>query len=69
MKEETLEDWKDTIGNEVESVDVKPYSHNIINIALQAIAKRYGIKEANNAIDEYNLEELGWNKVNENEVN
>lgn len=60
---ESLKEWLDTISEEVEYVGVKPYSHNIISIALQAIAKEYGAAEANKAIDQFCLEDWGWNKV------
>lgn len=58
-----LQRWLDTIGDEVDYVDVKPYSHNIISIALGAIAKTYGDDEANKAIDQFCLEDLGWQKA------
>ncbi len=61
-EKKTLDEWKETIEEEVPFVDVKPYSHNIINIALMAIVKGWGKEEANNVIDDYNLEGLGWKK-------
>jgi hypothetical protein len=59
----SLKDWRETIESEVDFVDVKPYSHNIISLALQAISKMWGKEEANKAIDEFQLEDLGWKKV------
>lgn len=54
---------RDTIEREVDYVDEKPYSHNIISISLQGIAKYGGPKAANQAIDDFGLEDLGWYKV------
>lgn len=59
----TLEDWRDVIEREVEFVDVKPYSHNIISIALSAIKKDHGKDKANKAMEDFGLESLGWRKV------
>jgi hypothetical protein len=52
--------WKEVILEEIPFVDVKPYSHNIISIALQAINKGWGNKEANRVIREFGLKSLGW---------
>ena len=54
--------WKKSIRDEVPFVDVKPYSHNLINLALQNIANAFGDEEANKAIEEFGLERLGWAK-------
>ena len=37
-----------------------PYSHNIISLTLRAIAKDFGTDEANKAIADFGLEELGY---------
>jgi len=58
----TLKDWIQGIEDEVMFVNVKPYSHNIINISLQAIATEYGRTVANKVIDDCDLERLGWQK-------
>ncbi len=39
-----------------------PYSHNIISLALGAVAREHGKAEANKLIDEHDLEDLGWEK-------
>jgi len=59
----TLEELREIIDNEVPFVDIKPYSHNIIGLALVTIAKRYGYDVANQAIEDFGLEDLGWHKV------
>lgn len=56
----TLTDWIQVIEREVMFVDVKPYSHNIINLALQAIANEHGRQVANKVVVDCNLEPLGW---------
>ena len=51
------------IEQETPFVGIKPYSHNIIGIVLNQIASEFGLDEANRAIDDFGLEELGWRKV------
>jgi hypothetical protein len=63
MGKKTLEEWRERIAEEVDYVDVKPYSHNLINLALGAIAENYGQQQADKAIDDYHLERLGWHKL------
>jgi len=60
--ETSLEGMREKIEAEVDNVDHKPYSHNIISIALRMIAKSFGKAEANKAIDDFGLEKLGWKK-------
>jgi len=59
---EDLNDLRRMIEDEVPYVDDRPYSHNIISITLRQIADKYGKDEANKAIEDFNLEELGWVK-------
>lgn len=40
-----------------------PYSHNLISLYLQSVAKAFGKPAANKLIDECGLEGLGWTKV------
>jgi hypothetical protein len=63
MTPHSLNDWIRAIENEVMFVNVRPYSHNIINISLQAIAENYGREAANKVIEDQDLERLGWHKV------
>jgi hypothetical protein len=62
--DKVLKDYRDKIKKEAPFVYIKPYSHNIISMVLGAIAKFYGKEEANKAIDDFNLESLGWRKEN-----
>jgi hypothetical protein len=65
IKPKTLKDWRAVIEREEPYVDVKPYSHNIISIALQAIAKDWGQEKANKAIRDFGLEKLGWSEIDD----
>jgi len=56
----TLKELRAGIKKEVPYVDLKPFSHNIISIGLMIIAKEYGKEEANKAIRDFGLDELGW---------
>jgi len=60
-----LDEAKQKIRDEVKFVDIKPYSHNIIGLLLLSVSKDYGRKQANELIDEFELEDMGWKKVNE----
>ena len=67
MPTKTLEEWRAVIEGNVNFVDVKPYSHNIIGLALSAIDGDYGRAEANRAIVDFGLDGLGWSEHAENE--
>lgn len=58
----SLEEYRLSIAREYRYVDKRPYSHNIISLGLRCIAKNYGKAAANEAIDDYGLEKLGWKK-------
>jgi len=58
----SYDEWVEVIGEEVDYVDVKPFSHNIISIALSAIAKEWGNNTTNRVIEDFGLEDLGWQK-------
>jgi hypothetical protein len=38
------------------------YSHNIISLCLQSIAKHYGKDAANEAIRDHDLDKKGWSE-------
>ncbi len=50
-----LAKYRGCIKEERPFVDLKPYSHNLISISLQQIAKGFGKAEANKAIKDFRL--------------
>ena len=56
---------RERIEREAPFVGIKPYSHNIIGLTLNGIAGEFGVTEANRAIRDFGLEELGWREVKE----
>lgn len=48
-----------------ETVDVLPYSHNLLSLALREVANKLGRDVANHLIDELELEALGYHKVSD----
>lgn len=59
-RREKIKDYEDSI---VEAIARNgPYSHNIISMALGAVAQKFGKEEANKLIDKFKLERLGWKK-------
>ncbi len=62
-KENRLAELYARIEDQVEFVDIKSYSHNIISLNLRIIRKEFGHNEANEAIDEFALTLLGWKHV------
>ena len=61
--DQKLKSLYDKIEKEVDYIGVKPFSHNIVGLVLQEISKEFGQDRANEAIDHFNLELLGWSKV------
>lgn len=60
----TLNELRKKIKGEVKFIGVKQYSHNIVGLLLSQIDKEFGDAEANKAIEDFGLEDMGWNKVN-----
>ena len=58
----SLQELRSTISADVAGVGRKPYSHNLISLTLASINADYGVEAANEAIEDHNLEELGWKK-------
>ena len=56
----TKEEIINTIKKEIPFIDVKPYSHNIINLNLMILEKKYGQEEVNKLIKKTKLKDLGW---------
>jgi hypothetical protein len=61
--EKTLQERKADIEELLESIDEKPYSHNMISINLRAIAEKHGRVEANKVIEELGLKDYGYSPV------
>jgi len=62
-EKKTLEELRQQIADEIDYVDIKPYSHNIIGCVLRIIDRDYGTEEANNAVREFGLDEMGWKTI------
>lgn len=60
-----IEDARKTIQREKKFLGIKPFSHNIIGLTLQTVAKDHGTRAANLLIDEFGLELVGWKKYQE----
>ena len=61
---ETLDELRLKLAKYVPMVDTPQdrYAHNIVGLLLSQIDKEHGRKAANEAIDEFDLEALGWHK-------
>ena len=62
MSDQTLNDLRAQICKEAPSVGRKPYSHNIVGLVLQQIAKKFGRDEANKAVRDFRLKSKGFNE-------
>lgn len=51
---------KGMIEKEIPFVDIKPFSHNIINMELRMVSKEYGKIVANNMVIQLGLDKMGW---------
>lgn len=61
-KEEIYQDAFERIESELEYLDIKPFSKNIIELRLRSVANKCGKKMANALIDDLCLEAYGWKK-------
>jgi len=59
-KEKTLDELREEIEELAPTIDVKPYSHNIVGLCLLQISQRYGPDEVNRAIVDFDLKAKGW---------
>ncbi len=57
---ETFKEWKKLIKKQIPYINVKPFSHSIINAALSTVTKKYGKTRANKIIEDLGLEKFGW---------
>lgn len=58
-----LNTLRDRIRREAPYIDVRPYSHNIVGLALQEIAQKFGADEANKAVRDFKLKPKGFNEA------
>lgn len=59
-KEEVMADAREVIGNEIDGMG--NFSLNIIGMRLRSVEKRFGTEAANSLVDEFDLEDYGFNK-------
>lgn len=59
----TKQDIINKIKAEIPFVDVKPYSHNIINLELDILGERYGQEEVVELVKHTDLKILGWGYI------
>ena len=55
-----VNDYKDKISDELIFIDVKPYSHNIVNCLLRGISELTDKATTNLYIREVGLDKRGW---------
>jgi hypothetical protein len=60
---ESLEGLRRKIGRQVPQLGRNPYGYHIVSLAVGLIEREYGYAEANRAIEDFGLEELGWSKI------
>ena len=61
-KKKSLQDIYESIEEQLEYLDTKPYSNTIISLNLRIAARDYGYQAVNKLIDELNLTHYGWEK-------
>ncbi len=67
-KQYELEYIIDKIENEIDFVDVKPYSHNIIALWLKILEEQYGKDEVFEIINNSDLYHLGWGHIVDEQI-
>ena len=63
MTKRTKEEIIKNIKKEITYVDIKPYSHNIIGLELEILARDYGEEEVHNIVKNTKLKDLGWGYI------
>jgi len=63
MTKRTKEEIIKNIKKEIPYVDIKPYSHNIIGLELEILARDYGEEEVHNIVKNTKLKDLGWGYI------
>ena len=62
LTEKDFNDLYNQVEEEIQYVDVKPYSHNIISIGLRQVDEKYGKEKVIEIFNDFNLEEYGWTR-------
>lgn len=57
-----IDEIKEKIELELESIDRKPYSDTIISIQLEAADRCFGHEVKDQLIEEFGLDKYGWQK-------
>ena len=60
MTTQTLQTLTNKINKEIDFVDIKPFSHNIISLTLRQIEEHYGKEQVLHIIRTTDLKEIGW---------
>lgn len=61
LSAQSLDELNATIENHLDNGG--PFAHNMIGIVLSEIDKRFGKDEANNSIELFGLDMMGWRTV------
>jgi hypothetical protein len=61
-KEDIYQSAYEKIEECLETLDLKPYSANIISLRLASVARKIGKTKADELIDDFGLEQHGWKK-------
>jgi hypothetical protein len=61
-KEDIIQGARERIEQELEYINIKPYSSNIIGLRLASVARKCGKKTADGLIEEFGLETYGYHK-------
>ena len=64
--DEIYEDAKNQILHYLETIDIAPYSANLISIRLRIVANKLGNSAANRLIEELSLDKYGYHKEKSN---
>jgi len=62
-KEQIIREAYEKIEGWLETLDVRPYSSNLIGLRLASVSRHCGKASANKLIDDFRLEQKGWKKV------
>jgi len=61
-EQKLYEELRAKVAEYAETVDVLPFSHNLVSMGLREIAQKFGKEFSDQVIDDLDLEELGYHK-------